>query len=335
MKSNFKIIALCVLTGGLILSACGGGAAPAPMQAAATEAPAMPESYPMEVPAVEEAAPQMGAESMSKSDMAAGGAPNVVMATALPPEGEVAPVDANVANRAGRMIIKNAEIKLQVEDTDIAINLATQAISDVGGYIVSSRVWYQSHYDGKNYKYASITIGVPVTEFERMLNKLRGTAVQVLDETATGEDVSDQFVDLQSQVTNLEATRDRIKFFLDDAKTVDEALRINQELANVEAQIEQLKGQMNYLQDRSAYSTITAVFEPKRPDLATPTLVPTATPQTWQPGETVNDAKDAVVYAYQGIINFLIWVVIFLLPIFLPPVFIIWLLWKWLRKIMK
>ena len=49
------------------------------------------------------------------------------------------------------------------------------------------------------------------------------------------------------KLTNLEATRDRIKSFLDQANTVDEALRINQELANIEAQIEQIKGQMNYL----------------------------------------------------------------------------------------
>jgi outer membrane murein-binding lipoprotein Lpp len=330
MKSPFKYLVLFVVVGGLILSACGSSAS-APVsepQEIYAEAPAM------EAPAaVEEfSAPQPGAESMSKSDGYAGGE-NIVMATAMPLEGEVAPIDA--PNRAGRMIIKNAEIRLLVEDTDIAINLATQAIGDVGGYIVSSRVWYQAHYDGKNYKYASITIGVPVSEFERMLNKLRGTAVQVLDETATGEDVSDQFVDLQSQVTNLEATRERIKSFLDDAKTVDEALRINQELANVEAQIEQLKGQMNYLQDRSAYSTITVTFEPKLPELATPTPVPTITPEAWNPGETFGKAKESVTYAYQGIVDFLIWVVVFLLPIFAPPILVIWLLWKWLRGKVK
>jgi hypothetical protein len=333
MKSPFKLIALLVIAGGLLLSACAGGAAPmeaAPTMGYADEAPAAAEAPMMEQGF---SAPEGGADSAAKSDAPVTGDQNIVMATALPPEGESAP--AEITNRAGRMIIKNAEIKLQVEDTDIAITLATQAIGDVGGYIVSSRVWYQPHYDGKNYKYASITIGVPVTEFERLLNKLRGSALQVLDETATGEDVSDQFVDLQSQVANLEATRDRIKSFLDDAKTVDEALRINQELANVEAQIEQIKGQMNYLQDRSAYSTITVTFEPKLPELATPTPVPTATPESWKPGETFNDAADAVTSAYQGIINLLIWFFIVFVPIVAPPVLILWLLVKWLRKVMK
>jgi len=346
MKSQFKLLALFVLTGGLILSACG--AAPA-----ATEAPA--NSFSMEQPA---AAPQMdefaavpqmgGVESSSKRQPDSGGGNggitvsgqpiaggNIVMATAMPPSGEAAP--ANIPN-AGHMIIKNGDIKLQVEDTDIAIDRATQAVGDAGGYIISSRVWYQPYADGKNYKYATITIGVPVAQFERTLSKLRGLAVKVLDETASGEDVTNQFVDLQSQITNLEATRDRIKSFLDEAKTVDEALRINQELANVEAQIEQIKGQMNYLQDRSAYSTITINFEPKLPELVatpTPTPMPTAIPEAWKPGETFNNAKESLTSAYQGIVNFLIWFFVFLVPIFAPPILIIWGLWKLMKRMMK
>ncbi len=239
---------------------------------------------------------------------------------------------ANADFAALHMIIKDGQIKLLVEDTDIAIDRATQVIGDMGGYIISSRVWYQPHYDGENYKYATISIGVPVAQFERALSRLRGLAVKVLDETASGEDVTNQFVDLQSQVTNLEATRDRIKSFLDDAKTTDEALRINQELSNIEAQIEQLKGQMNYLQDRSAYSTITVNFEPVLPEvIETPT--PTPTPNVWQPGETFKDARKAVTYAYQGIIDFLIWVFVVFVPIFAPPVLIIWVLFKFfIRK---
>jgi hypothetical protein len=229
------------------------------------------------------------------------------------------------------MIIKDGQIKLLVEDTDIAIDRATQVIGDLGGYIISSRVWFQPYADGENYKYATITIGIPVAEFERALSRLRGLSVKVLDETASGEDVTNEYVDLQSQVTNLEATRDRIKSFLDQAQTVDEALRINQELSNVEAQIEQLKGRMNYLQDRSAYSTITVNFEPVLPEIITaPT--PTPTPDVWQPGETFSNAKKAVTSAYQGIIDFLIWVFVVFVPIFIPPVLIVWALVKFFMR---
>lgn len=329
MKTRFNVLALFVLLGLLILSACG--AAPA-----ATESPAL-------APMVEPYAVEQNAavESMGQADaFAAEGLGGAEAAKGAPaPSSDTAPVAVyntgseaeNAAFASSHMIIKNGDIKLLVEDTDIAIDRATQAIGDMGGYIISSRVWYQPYYDGENYKYATITIGVPVDQFERTLTRLRGLAVKILDETASGEDVTNQFVDLQSQVTNLEATRDRIKSFLDEAKTTDEALRINAELSNVEAQIEQLKGQMNYLEDRSAYSTITVNFEPVLPEIVeTPT--PTPTPNVWQPGETFKDAKKAVTYAYQGIVDFLIWVFVVFVPIFAPPVLIIWGLWKFFTR---
>jgi hypothetical protein len=314
MKTRFNVLAVLVLLGMLILSACGAGAA-AP---AATEAPIS------EMPLYEDPAAAQSAggandvakeAGVSSSDLAL----PPVYATAMPPQ-DGSPVLASL-----HMIIKNAEIKLMVADTDVAIDRATQIVGDAGGYIVSSRVWSQPYYDGKNYKYATITIGIPVQEFEHTLSRLRGLSVQVLDETASGEDVTNQFVDLQSQLNNLEATQQRIKSFLDGAKTVDEALRINQELANVEAQIEQIKGQMNYLKDRSAYSTITINFEPELPE-QTPT--PTPTPNPWNPGETFKNAKETVTYAYQGIVDFLIWFFIVLVPILAVPALVIWGLWK-------
>ncbi len=309
MKTHFRVLALLVLLGGTLLAACGG--------AAATEAPS---PFDMEVaPAAAEAV-----------------ATEAPLAQAVDAGSDVVNVNRSSEESAvflaNRMIIKNADIRLLVEDTDIAINGATQAIADAGGYIVSSRVWYQPWYDGVNYKYSTITIGVPVDQFERMLTRLRGLSVQVLDESATGEDVSDQYVDLQSQITNLEATRDRIKSFLEDAKTVDEALRINQELANVEAQIEEIKGRMNYLKDRSAYSTITINFEPVLPEIvSTPTPTPIPAPG-WNPGETFDDAKKSVTSAYQGIMDFLIWFFVVLVPIFAPPILIGWALWKWFSR---
>jgi hypothetical protein len=241
-----------------------------------------------------------------------------------------APDQESVPASAGRLIIKNADIRLLVADTDVAVDRATQIVGDLGGYIVSSRVWYQDYF-GHSLKYATFTIGVPVEQFERGLSRLRGLSVRVLDESASGEDVTDQYVDLQSQVTNLEATRDRIQSFLEQAQNVDEALRINQQLSEIERQIEQIKGQINYLSDRSAYSTITVSFEPELPEiLSTPT--PTPTPVAWDPGDTFEDAKKTVTSAYQGIFEFLIWLLVVFVPIFAPPLLIAWGVWRLLTR---
>ena len=328
MKSRSGLFMLFVVIVMLVLAACGG-AAPA-----ATEAPV--EIFAAEAPAMEEPAAKEGEslpqdQSVAQDELAP-------MPTAAAFEISDSSGDLTVIERSNRMIIKNADIRLMVKDTDIAIDRATQVIADAGGYIVSSRVWYQDYY-GNNLKYATVTIGIPVDEFERALVKLRDLAVRVVDEVASGDDVTEQYVDLQSQLTNLEATRARIQEFLKDTKTVEEALRVNQELANIEAQIEQIKGRMNYLNDRSAFSTITINFEPEFPTLTptpTPTAQPTATPIPWKPGDTFEEAKDTVTVAYQGIANFLIWVAVVIVPIFLPLGLILWGIWKLMnRKMVK
>ena len=311
MKSRFVLFTVSVIVATLVLAACGG--------AAATEAPAVgfegstaPEQSALKV--------GDGVTAPQSADVAALPVPTLGPAFEISNQSG----EAIVIQNTNRKIIKNADIRLQVKETDVAVNRSTQIVSDLGGYIVSSRIWYQDYYD-HNLMYGTLTLGIPVDEFEHALTRLRELSVKVLDETASGEDVTDQYVDLQSQLTNLEATRARIQEFLTDAKTVDEALRINQELSNIEAQIEQIKGRMNYISDRSAFSTITINFEPVLPELEP---APTPVPQAWNPGETFKAAKKAVTVAYQGFAEFMIWVVVVILPILLPPALILWALWK-------
>jgi hypothetical protein len=228
-----------------------------------------------------------------------------------------------VAYRVNRMIIKNAELRLQVTDTDAAIDRVTQIAADTFGYILTARSWYQA-----DFKYATITIGVPVDEFENAVRRLRALAVKVLDENASGTDVTDQFVDLESKLRNLEATEARIRSFLDKATSVEEALRVNQELAEITAQIEQIKGQMNYLRDRAAYSTITIHLEPEVPTptpTPTPTVTPTPTPVAWRPGQTLSSATDVLGAILRTLADLFIWLVVVLGPFILLLALLVWI----------
>ncbi|MCI0552095.1 MAG: DUF4349 domain-containing protein, partial [Anaerolineae bacterium] len=253
MKSRSVLFILSVIVAMIVLAACGA-AAPAATEAPAFEAPYSETIANAPLSSEGDMLVQPGGV-VEKSDQQA--------AQELAPLPTMAAFEINnqsgentVVQNTNRKIIKNADVRLLVKDTNVAVNRSTQIITDLGGYLISSRIWYQDYY-GNNLMYATITLGIPVDQFERALMRMRELSIRVLDETASGEDVTEQYVDLQSQLTNLESTRARIQEFLQDAKTVDEALRINQELANIEAQIEQIKGRMNYISDRSAFSTIT------------------------------------------------------------------------------
>lgn len=336
MKSPARFALFVLVLAALLLAACGA-AAPA-TQASEAVMPVAPQSA---QDLYQQSAPQEAPQKSGEANTGAvGGAPDAAAsgasasANTLPENITVQTgVESFVSAQGERMIIKNAEIKLLVEKTDTAIDRGMQVVGDVGGYIISSRVWYQDA-NGENYKFASLTIGVPVDQFETAMRRLRGLAMRVLDENATGQDVTSEYVDLQSQLVNLEATQSRIRTFLDDAKTVEESLRINQELTNIEAQIEQVKGRMNFLSNRSAYSTITVNIEPDIPPLPTPTItptatpIPTATPKPWKPGETVERAGSAVTSIYQGLVELGIWFMMVIIPLIAPPALIIWAIYK-------
>ena len=275
----------------MLISACSPAAAPAPAQpqGARQESAAQPQ---------QPAAPPQEAPAAAPADSAAN--QNLPANTGV----QASPYQQN------RMIIKNGEMTLLVADTDRAIDQATGVAVDSGGYIVSSKTWLQ---DG--FKYAALTMGIPSDQFEVAQRRLRGLALEVQNDTASGQDVSQEYVDLQSRLTNLEATAARIREFLDKATKVADALEVNQQLSDVEGQIEQVKGRMQYLKDRSAFSTIALTLNPLVP---TPTPHPTPTPVAWQPGKTLEAAGGTLGGLLRGLVDAAIWLGIVLLPFAIP-----------------
>jgi len=324
MKSPARFALFTLVLTALLLGACGAPATPVAVMPSAPQN--AQDLYQQSAPQAEAPAVAAQAASPQSATNNAGASANTLPENITVQTGS----ESLTGAQNQRMIIKNAEIKLLVEKTDTAIDRAMQVVGDVGGYIISSRVWFQDA-NGQNYKYASLSIGVPVDQFETAMRRLRGVALRVLDENASGQDVTSEYVDLQSQLGNLEATRDRIRTFLDNAKTVEESLRINQELTTIEGQIEQVKGRMNFLSNRSAYSTITVNFEPDIPPatpMPTPTLVPSPTPIVWRPGETVQRASGAVTSIYQGFVDLAIWFFLVIIPLIAPPALVIWGIYK-------
>lgn len=206
---------------------------------------------------------------------------------------------AGAPSAAGRMVIKDAQISVLVADTDRAIERIHSLAADYGGYLISSESWYEGEY-----KSANMSLAVPVLEFENVLNHLRGLGEKVLTETASGQDVSAEYVDLQSRLTNLEATSARVRGFLEAAETVEEALQVNNQLAQLEAQIEQVKGQMRYYEGRSAYSTISVGIEQVRP-------VPSPiAPANWNPSETFAEASEVLIDLAKSAVDTAIWALV-------------------------
>jgi hypothetical protein len=207
-----------------------------------------------------------------------------------------------------RLIIKNAEMAITVNETDGAVDRAVQVAVDYGGYVISQRVWD----DAGGYRYGTLLLAVRVDQFEAAMRALR-TLGQVSNESASGQDVTDEYVDLNSRLGNLQATQNRLRTFLEDAQNITETLRVHEELIWVEEEIGIIQGRMNYLQDRAAFSTIRVNLNPFIPTPVpspspTATATPTPTPRPeWRPDDTAKVALGRLQNSSQSTADFLIY----------------------------
>lgn len=221
-----------------------------------------------------------------------------------------------------RLIIKDGRMVITVVETTTAVNSATQLAVGLGGYIISQNM----QADDRGYTYATMRLAVPVDQFEFALRELRKLG-EVTDESSSGEDVTDQYVDLNARLTNLQATRQRLLEFLDAAETIDEILEVNEELTKVEEDIAVIQGRLNFLRDRAAFSTIDLTLNPLLPTPTpspTPTATPLPTPQTWLPGDTAETAVVQLQNTAQNVADFTIFYGIMCGPWLLLLLLLVW-----------
>ena len=158
----------------------------------------------------------------------------------------------------GPSIIKYGDIAVVIEvgDFDAAFDRATGVATRYGGFVLSSSV------SGGDRRSGFLTIRVDAADFDRAMADLRGLG-DVERESISGQDVSMQVVDLEARLASWKAQREVLLRLMDDARTVADTLKVQVELQNVQMNIEQIEGELTYLEDQVDLATINvAIREP-------------------------------------------------------------------------
>lgn len=152
----------------------------------------------------------------------------------------------------GPHVVKTASLDLLVgkDGFEEAFEQAQLVAGRYGGFVVSS----SSH--GTRIRSGNLVLRVPNESFERALADLRDLG-RVEGESVSGEDVSAQFVDLEARLRTWEAQEAVLLRLMDRATSVEDTLRIQRELQDVQLRIEQIRGQLRVLRDRTELATIT------------------------------------------------------------------------------
>jgi hypothetical protein len=178
---------------------------------------------------------------------AAGNPLKSIWSTETVSQAGVTPTAVNAEDFSSRMVVYTASISLKVDKVESAITSLQQLTEKYKGYVASVSTGAE---DG------SITIRVPQAAFYDAVAEVE-TLGKVQSRNINGDDVSEKYVDLQAQLINVKRQEARLQEILGLAKTVAEVLTVEQELARVRGTVESLTGQINYLNSRVEFATIT------------------------------------------------------------------------------
>lgn len=164
---------------------------------------------------------------------------------------DAASADVDIAPAAPERVIKTADLRLEVEDGDLARTLREgRAIAEAaGGYVTATSV------DGADRRYGEFTIRVPAERFEETLSDLEALG-KIDGEDVRGEDVSEEFVDLEARLRNATAQEEVLFRLYDRSTSIADTIRVQRELEDVQLEIERLRGRLRFLEDRTDLSTI-------------------------------------------------------------------------------
>lgn len=265
-----------------------------------------------------------------------GGAPGESFAM---PEAPAADFDksaqSGVANPAAveRVVLKNADAAIVVKDVGARLEAIAKMAEAMGGFVVSSSQYQAYANNGALVPEATIVIRVPEDQLDEALKQIKADVVEVQNESRTGQDVTAEYVDLQSRLKNLEAAEAQLARILEEAQDTEDVLNVFNQLTAIREQIEVVKGQIQYYDEAAALSAISVRI------IAEETVQPIQI-GPWTPQGAISDAIQDLVYFWQDFVEFFIYFVLNFIPKLLliglvygvPLWLIVRGLRSWLRK---
>ena len=267
-------------------------------------------------------------------DLGVGGAaPAMPETLAAAPASDMVNIDAaKQAASADRLVIKNADLSIVVKDVEGRVAAIQNMANAMGGFVVSANVYQTTARDGATVPQAQVVIRVPQEKLDAALEQIKRDTVDVQSESQSGQDVTDQYVDLQSRLKAKLAAEEQLTAIMKDARRTEDVLAVYAQLQQIQSEIEVLRGQIKYTEQSAALSAINVSI------IAEETVKPIEV-GGWKPEGVVRDAIQNLIYFWQDFVDFMIRFLLFILPVLITiaiPIVLAVLLIRWVvRKLRK
>lgn len=196
----------------------------------------------------------------SRKSMEAPGAPPAPPAEpgAVPATGEGGgePAVADDGPDVGRHIIYTASMQVSVFNLEDATARAEAMPNKYGGYV-------------QNMSGSYFVLRIPSAKLRTVMDEIAGLGI-VDARTLDAQDVTEEFLDIETRITVLEGTQKQMLELLTKARTVEEALQVRQALDSITMELEVLKGRLRRLESLTEFSTLTLNLVERGPHTTMP-----------------------------------------------------------------
>jgi hypothetical protein len=167
------------------------------------------------------------------------------------------PSNTVVPTIQGPQVIRQAQLTIDVSSGSFDSRLASiRALVQLEqGFISGTDAQANPTNPNEQIRSGVITFMVPAAKFDETIDQLTKLG-KVQNEHISGNDVSAQYVDLQARLANEEAQRNAMLALLGRAQSVADIIAVQTQLGQITQQIEQLKGQISYIDHNTTYSTV-------------------------------------------------------------------------------
>lgn len=168
--------------------------------------------------------------------------------TYQPPQGALPPINKKPKPK----IIKTANIQLEIKEYETDDQRIRDLVKMMDGYI-SSEAQENQYYQKSN----TIIVRLVPEKLDNFLHQLKKIGKKVINASVSSKDVTKEFVDMKIRIQSKTEVIERYRDLLKKAKTVEEILKVENELRIVVEELESVKGRLNYLKNQVGLSTVT------------------------------------------------------------------------------
>ncbi|HEX5834162.1 MAG TPA: DUF4349 domain-containing protein [Pyrinomonadaceae bacterium] len=171
-----------------------------------------------------------------------------------------------------RKIIRNADLTMEVVSTTDAQHRIVSIAESHGGFVVTSEAKQrESTEPAKRALDIKLVVRIPENRFGSALDQIRGLTSNLTEEKVSGQDVTEEFIDLEARIRTQKALEQQFLQIMRQTGKIVDALEVQRQIAEVRSDIERLEGRKRFLENRSSLSTITVNIVAPKPMVVVPT----------------------------------------------------------------